>query len=55
MTEKPAAPQGPRNKPALHDWVLLAVVVLAALAMIAFVVESVVLIRHSALWGAGHV
>jgi hypothetical protein len=32
MTEKPAAPQGPRNKPALHDWVLLAVVVLAALA-----------------------
>jgi hypothetical protein len=30
-------------------------VVLAGLAMIAFVVESVVLIRHSALWGTGHV
>ncbi|HKF29785.1 MAG TPA: VWA domain-containing protein [Candidatus Binataceae bacterium] len=30
-------------------------VVLAGLAMIAFVVESVVLIRHSTLWGTGHV
>jgi Aerotolerance regulator N-terminal len=30
-------------------------VVLAGLAMIAFAVESVVLIRHSALWGSGHV
>jgi len=30
-------------------------VVLAGLAMIAFAVESVVLIRHSALWGTGHV
>ena len=30
-------------------------VVLAGLALIAFAVESVVLIRHSTLWGAGHV
>jgi len=30
-------------------------VVLAGLAMVAFVMESLVLIRHSALWGAGHV
>jgi len=30
-------------------------VLLAGLAMIAFVAESVVLIRHSALWGTGHV
>jgi hypothetical protein len=30
-------------------------VFLAGLAMIAFAVESVVLIRHCALWGAGHV
>jgi hypothetical protein len=29
--------------------------VLAGLAMVAFAVESVVLIRHSALWGAAHV
>ena len=30
-------------------------VVLAGLALIAFAVESVLLIRHSTLWGAGHV
>ena len=43
-----AANHGPRQVQPL-------VMVLAGLALLAFAVESVVLIRHSALWGASHV